>query len=199
MDNHRAVEKAIGLRADGLSYSEIGRALGVHRTTVAVWVNPEKGREKLAYARDRRKRESANVHERDKTWRERNREKLREYSREYLANNRSRVQEWHKSYAASIEGRCRRALNASRHCAKRYGYEPCHATLDEIVGAFTGRCFICGIDECECTRRLCMDHCHETGRFRGWLCQGCNTSIEHVINRPRFLQGASAYLEGVSG
>ena len=22
-----------------------------------------------------------------------------------------------------------------------------------------------------------LDHCHETGKFRGWLCKGCNTGL----------------------
>ena len=22
-----------------------------------------------------------------------------------------------------------------------------------------------------------LDHCHETGKFRGWLCNGCNTGL----------------------
>ena len=27
--------------------------------------------------------------------------------------------------------------------------------------------------------RLCWDHCHETGRFRNWLCYSCNISWGH--------------------
>ena len=26
-------------------------------------------------------------------------------------------------------------------------------------------------------KSLCLDHCHETGKFRGWLCSKCNTGI----------------------
>ena len=34
------------------------------------------------------------------------------------------------------------------------------------------RCECCGeISE----KTLHLDHCHETGRFRGWCCHGCNT------------------------
>src|SRR5262245_54201848 len=38
-------------------------------------------------------------------------------------------------------------------------------------------------DRCECCgdprgdKQLCFDHCHETGEFRGWLCNLCNTGI----------------------
>src|SRR5690606_973341 len=36
---------------------------------------------------------------------------------------------------------------------------------------------------CECCgqlpgkKSLAVDHCHETGKFRGWLCTNCNTGI----------------------
>ena len=29
-------------------------------------------------------------------------------------------------------------------------------------------------------KTLCLDHCHETGTFRGWLCDNCNVSISRA-------------------
>ncbi|MET9347693.1 endonuclease domain-containing protein [Streptomyces termitum] len=42
----------------------------------------------------------------------------------------------------------------------------------EILKAWqAGRCAVCG----ETGRRLVLDHDHETGLVRGWLCVSCNT------------------------
>ena len=36
-------------------------------------------------------------------------------------------------------------------------------------------------DKCHCCQKvtddLVVDHCHNTGNFRGWLCRNCNTGI----------------------
>ncbi len=40
-----------------------------------------------------------------------------------------------------------------------------------------------------------MDHCHESGRFRGWLCSACNSALGHAKDSPHHLQAAIAYLE----
>lgn len=37
-------------------------------------------------------------------------------------------------------------------------------------------CEICSRPNTE-NRDLCLDHCHETGKFRGWLCHPCNTAL----------------------
>ena len=49
-----------------------------------------------------------------------------------------------------------------------------HAELYEKQG---GRCVTCGLHESEFNRRLCVDHCHRTGRIRGLLCFKCNTTL----------------------
>lgn len=41
------------------------------------------------------------------------------------------------------------------------------------------RCAICSSFGCNrrTARKLCVDHCHKTGRVRGLLCHRCNTAI----------------------
>lgn len=50
-------------------------------------------------------------------------------------------------------------------------------TLDaynELLTKQGGKCFLCG----ELAKRtLCIDHDHKTGKVRGLLCIGCNTSV----------------------
>jgi Recombination endonuclease VII len=53
-----------------------------------------------------------------------------------------------------------------------------------------GLCQCCG----EPTERFHLDHCHETGAFRGWVCSGCNTghgimdSVARLEKRVAFLK-----------
>ena len=42
---------------------------------------------------------------------------------------------------------------------------------------------------------LCVDHCHETGIFRGWLCSPCNRSIGQLGDNLEGLARAAAYLQ----
>lgn len=44
-------------------------------------------------------------------------------------------------------------------------------------------------------RRLSVDHCHETGKVRGILCNKCNWIIGQVKDNPILLRKAANYLE----
>jgi len=53
--------------------------------------------------------------------------------------------------------------------------------------------------ECECCgrtskRHLALDHCHETGVFRGWLCFDCNTGVGKLGDNEQGLLRALKYL-----
>lgn len=39
------------------------------------------------------------------------------------------------------------------------------------------------------------DHCHDTGKFRGWLCHRCNTILGKVDDSPEMLRKMADYLE----
>jgi hypothetical protein len=43
-------------------------------------------------------------------------------------------------------------------------------------GAIRAMPELCEIEGCGGLAAV-LDHCHETGRFRGWLCQGCNQRL----------------------
>jgi hypothetical protein len=61
------------------------------------------------------------------------------------------------------------------------------------------RCKICGQRETLKSKgqvkNLCIDHCHDTGKVRGLLCNRCNTSIGWFNDDPKLLRSAVAYLE----
>ena len=53
---------------------------------------------------------------------------------------------------------------------------------------------------CECcgklvTRNWQLDHCHDTGEFRGWLCKQCNTGLGNLGDNLQSLSLAVEYLQ----
>ena len=97
-------------------------------------------------------------------------------------------------YYRSHGGRFVKSLINSKGSAKRKSFAACNATAIEIEAAFTGRCAICGVAEEATSRKLCMDHCHETGKFRGWLCKKCNSMLGMADDSADRLVVAAAYL-----
>lgn len=54
-------------------------------------------------------------------------------------------------------------------------------------------CQCCGLMQPD--RALCLDHCHATGEFRGWLCQKCNSGVGLLGDNLEGLLKAVRYLE----
>lgn len=50
-------------------------------------------------------------------------------------------------------------------------------------------------DVCGRGGKICFDHCHTTGAFRGWLCNFCNVIIGLAEDNPELLKKLVAYLE----
>lgn len=55
-------------------------------------------------------------------------------------------------------------------------------------------------DACECCGKPCvktlsLDHCHETGTFRGWLCSRCNLGIGKLGDTVEAVEKALLYLK----
>lgn len=61
----------------------------------------------------------------------------------------------------------------------------------------SGGCWICG--GCNTEGKLCIDHSHETGLFRGLLCHRCNLAIGGLGDDPRLVRRALYYLERPEG
>ncbi len=49
-------------------------------------------------------------------------------------------------------------------------------------------------DVCGGGGKICMDHCHLTSRFRGWLCDNCNIAVGRAQEDPDILEKLAAYL-----
>jgi hypothetical protein len=80
-----------------------------------------------------------------------------------------------------------------RALAKRAGFVPLQATAEELrlkLSKQGGTCALCPRAE-----DLVKDHCHRTGRFRGWLCRSHNRALGLLGDDPGMLRAAAEYLE----
>lgn len=57
----------------------------------------------------------------------------------------------------------------------------------------TDKCEICGSEI-----KLCVDHCHQSGKVRGTLCDDCNKALGTFKDNPKLLKSAASYLEKFS-
>lgn len=77
------------------------------------------------------------------------------------------------------------------HLWRRYGLTiKRYRKLEEEQG---GVCAICS--EQSIRLRLSVDHCHNTGKIRGLLCERCNTLLGRIKDNPMILLSAIIYLE----
>lgn len=65
-----------------------------------------------------------------------------------------------------------RDLQLARKAARNYG-----VAKQQYFDMMARGCSICGASSTPEGRRLHLDHCHKTGKFRGVLCHACNTAL----------------------
>lgn len=73
----------------------------------------------------------------------------------------------------------------------RFGMTP--AEYQQILDWQNGVCCICG--EPPTTKRLAVDHDHQTGESRNLLCSACNTAIGLFREDPARLRAAADYID----
>ena len=114
-------------------------------------------------------------------------EERREYYRNKAYHKSESSKEYMRRYYQENKDR-------QRHLAfqKRYGI-----TLNEYNDMREEQgnsCALCGIHEDNLTKKLHVDHCHETSIIRGLLCHACNTGIGLLNDDPDLLSKAIGYL-----
>jgi hypothetical protein len=87
-----------------------------------------------------------------------------------------------------------RSASLKRNRAWRLGnsYGITVAEFDAALARQGGCCALCR--EAQGKRKLCVDHDHATGRFRGLLCIQCNSALGKLGDSVAGLQRAIAYL-----
>lgn len=128
--------------------------------------------------------------ERERVWRAANKNKRVAAARRRRLANPAKEKAYAESNRFSIP------LYKSKHQARKSGYVACTATPLELKEAFNGKCHVCCTVEGK--TKLHADHCHITGKFRGWLCRSCNTVLGLLHDSPERIENLLAYLKAKS-
>jgi len=107
-----------------------------------------------------------------KNWRTKNKKHKAAYEKNWRENNREK----------------HRAIKV------HYKYGLCEKELNSMLLEQNYSCKICGMSQSEMKKALCVDHCHETGKVRGLLCDNCNKAIGLLKDSVRLLNNAITYL-----
>ena len=100
-----------------------------------------------------------------------------EYAREYRKNNKEKFKEYEKKYRNSDKG-----IKSGRVTNWRFYGVKCD-DWDKLYEKYisTTNCERCNIeltnDKKNKSTTRCLDHDHNTGKFRNILCHACNTKI----------------------
>jgi hypothetical protein len=76
---------------------------------------------------------------------------------------------------------------------KKYGLT--EQAYNEMWSEQSGRCKICNKHEQELGKVLYVDHCHNTGKVRGLLCNKCNTAIGLLFDDVDIILKAANYIK----
>lgn len=112
------------------------------------------------------------------------------------------MRQWYRDNPAGLERVRLRMSKVSREVmrdrALRHHYGVDTAWYDAQLLKQNGVCAICHKPENKTINgqllRLAVDHCHDTGKVRGLLCQACNRGIGCFNHDPVMLQSAIEYL-----
>ena len=109
----------------------------------------------------------------------------------YKSHCKSCVSDQRKDYYKSPEGYKKKIEKSWRDKGMVFTIEE-YGTLLENQNY---GCGICGAKSNRNGSRLCVDHCHTTGKIRGLLCHECNTSLGKFNDDVSLLAKAITYLE----
>ncbi len=116
----------------------------------------------------------------------------KEYHANYYLANRDRIVEMQKEWRESIAGK--------RHKFNRLLSRVGIAAIDWAFAWVSqdAKCAGC-LQPLDGGQNTHIDHCHETGRFRGLLCSSCNLALGKIGDCSETLRRLADYLEDSRG
>jgi hypothetical protein len=132
------------------------------------------------------------LRERSRGWDANNPEKKRTRAQEYYKatkeKRQTQAQEYYKANKEKIKEQSHN--NYDRQRFAKYGLVSDDYT--HMLEIQEGHCAICGDSP---TRKLGIDHDHETGAVRGLLCNSCNLGLGKFKDSAKIIRKAAMYLD----
>jgi len=111
-------------------------------------------------------------------WKDKNKDKLSEYFQKHYSNNPEL-----------------KDIKVQRTRKNRFkNYQITEEEYNKLFENQSGKCLGCNIHQNDLSKKLCVDHCHETGKIRGLLCTPCNLAIGLVKDNVDVLKNLIIYL-----
>lgn len=129
-------------------------------------------------------------HRKDPAFRAKQAAYMREWYRnpENLARKKASDSEYQKAHLPQIR------LRKKKWKSKTY-----EKLVSSLVENHNGLCDLCQGPPDGRWKKLNIDHCHKTNRFRGMLCLRCNQALGLLRDDPKLLVKAAAYLKKKKG
>ncbi len=107
------------------------------------------------------------------------------YRREWNARNPERLAKYLATSRIDVFTKWGRAKTKARKRGEPIPEKPSRPIPE--------RCEVCG----NLPRRetLNYEHSHQTGKFRGWVCETCNSTLGHAKDNPQRLRALADYVE----
>ena len=115
---------------------------------------------------------------------------------EYLSKNRLRINERSKAWRLKNPDKVKKYQSqgflARKFAAIKRNYGVSRDQYIDMLEKQDGRCIICDTR----SSKMCIDHCHNTGKVRGLLCDKCNRGLGFFKENVEVLRRAADFLEG---
>lgn len=135
--------------------------------------------------------------ERERYHRDKEKHKLMrsEYYQENKEYTKEKSKKWYKQNSERAKERIlkdyynnREEISVSRICKK---YNIAEDQYNKMVQDSNNICEICLME----IKKGCVDHCHKTGRVRGYICGNCNSAIGFLKENKEIIERAAKYLD----
>lgn len=126
-----------------------------------------------------------------KRYREKYPERVKESGRKQYQKNPEKRKESYKKWYQKVKESPE--FKEKANALARKSYKPRNKKKLTLLAGGRERPEKCDI--CKNEGKICFDHCHNTGLFRGWLCNHCNLILGHAKDNPDLLRLLADYLE----